>query len=53
MHKYNVTLIPYDLRREETIQQYADELGYLENISKDMFQRLVYYCSSNFLKSPF
>ena len=37
--KYKVTLVPLDLRREETIHQYADELSYLENVSNDVFKR--------------
>jgi len=39
IERYKVTLIPHDLRREETVQQYADGLGYLEQISKDIFKR--------------
>ena len=43
IEKYKVSLIPHDLRREETIQQYADELNYLEDVSKDIFRRYLSY----------
>lgn len=36
---YSVPLIQPDLRREEAIQQVADALQYLQNISGDIFSR--------------
>lgn len=36
---YAVPLIQPDLRREEAIQQVADALQYLQNISGDIFSR--------------
>nr|XP_002124160.1 WASH complex subunit 1 [Ciona intestinalis] len=38
--KYNVRLINHDLRREETVNQYADALAHLENVSEDIFKRV-------------
>lgn len=37
---YAVPLIQPDLRREEAIQQVADALQYLQNISGDIFSRI-------------
>nr|XP_004656902.1 WASH complex subunit 1 [Jaculus jaculus] len=37
---YAIPLIPADLRREETIQQVADALQYLQNVSGDIFSRI-------------
>lgn len=36
---YEVPLIQPDLRREEAIQQVADALQHLQNISGDIFSR--------------
>lgn len=36
---YSVPLIQPDLRREEAIQQVADALQHLQNISGDIFSR--------------
>ena len=37
---YSIPIIQPDLRREETIQQIADTLDYLEKISTDIFDRI-------------
>ena len=52
VERYKVTLISNDLRREETVQQYADELNYLERISKDVFSRYGKQCFKQYLVIP-
>lgn len=37
---YNIPVIPYDLRREETVLQFADALEYISTVSDDVFTRV-------------
>lgn len=44
---YNIPVIQPDLRREETIQQIADALDYMEKVANDVFDRITARVTDN------